>query len=116
MQVHFGEVDAIKSGITSMVYWESPNVEFAMNLLFRTRPSEKIDCIIINKDGIKARFIREASPLVKDFVNKHGEELMKDLPGRKDMVDYADLVHDGLKSVEQKIAKKAGEILANKIG
>lgn len=58
----------------------------------------------------------QASPLVKDFVNKHGEELMKDLPGRKDMVDYADLVHDGLKSVEQKIAKKAGEILANKIG
>lgn len=116
MQVHFGEVDVIKTGITSMVYWENPDIEFAMNAIFRVRPSEVIECIHISSDGIKARFIREASPLVKDFVNKHGEELMKDLPGRKDMVDYADLVHDGLKSVEQKIAKKAGEILANKIG
>ncbi len=104
MQVYIGEKD-VRDGIMSMAYWESPDVEQAMNVLFRVKETEKIDSIVISKDGIKAKFINVP---VKSNTEK--------------MVDYANQVHEEifqeLKRLDsfKKAAAEAGIDLVKRIG
>lgn len=100
MQVYFGEADVINSGVTSMIYWESPDVEYVMNSLFRTRPNEQIECIHISSDGIKAKFIERPSVgVIRGFIpNENGGGTIEEI------------------TLEKKIAAAAGKALADKIG
>lgn len=100
MEVYISDKD-VRSGTMSMIYWESPDVEKVMNILFHVKENEKIDSIVISKDGIKAKFI---SVPIKSNVEK--------------MVDYSNQVHEELKKLDtfKKSAASAGIDLVKRIG
>lgn len=45
-----------ESGIMSTISWDNPEVQVAINTLFHVKENEVIEAIIINKQGIKAKF------------------------------------------------------------